>query len=229
MPRRPAAGCRHRGGSDRNRSGASNSLTLECPGARHDSTQPTPIIATGPRPTAYTWRSPACSISNTTSCFRASTMARTWATIRSIPARSRPRSRGGSSGCRRSPCRCASSPAVAEFRRRRRCRGAPGRAHGAFAVAGVRHTERQRSRPAGRSAWGPGYAARQPASGRARGACAGSARPPGLLGRIRGAGQDAGPGTDFDAVAEGYVSVTPLHFDLTRHSALPESRALAET
>ena len=36
-----------------------------------------------------------------------------------------------------------------------------------------------------------------------------------------GGGQDAGPGTDFDAVANGYVSVTPLQIDLTRHSALP--------
>ncbi len=32
--------------------------------------------------------------------------------------------------------------------------------------------------------------------------------------------QDAGPGTDFDAVAQGYVSVTPLQIDLTRHVAL---------
>ncbi len=37
-----------------------------------------------------------------------------------------------------------------------------------------------------------------------------------------GPGQDAGPGTDFHAVAEGYVSVTPLQIDLTRHAALPE-------
>jgi 5'-nucleotidase len=37
-----------------------------------------------------------------------------------------------------------------------------------------------------------------------------------------GAGQDAGPGTDFHAVAEGFASVTPLHIDLTRYSALPE-------
>ncbi len=37
-----------------------------------------------------------------------------------------------------------------------------------------------------------------------------------------GAGQDAGPGTDFHAIAEGYASVTPLQIDLTRHSALPE-------
>ena len=36
-----------------------------------------------------------------------------------------------------------------------------------------------------------------------------------------GDGQDAGPGTDFDAVAQGYVSVTPLQIDLTRHAALP--------
>lgn len=34
--------------------------------------------------------------------------------------------------------------------------------------------------------------------------------------------QQAGPGTDFHAVREGYVSVTPLHVDLTRHNALPE-------
>ncbi|HTW37059.1 MAG TPA: 5'/3'-nucleotidase SurE [Steroidobacteraceae bacterium] len=33
--------------------------------------------------------------------------------------------------------------------------------------------------------------------------------------------QDAGPGTDFHAVAQGYVSVTPLQIDLTRHAALP--------
>ena len=37
-----------------------------------------------------------------------------------------------------------------------------------------------------------------------------------------GAGQDAGPGTDFYAIAQGYVSVTPLQIDLTRHAALPE-------
>jgi 5'-nucleotidase len=35
-----------------------------------------------------------------------------------------------------------------------------------------------------------------------------------------GAGQDAGEGTDFDAVAQGFVSVTPLQIDLTRHTAL---------
>jgi len=36
-----------------------------------------------------------------------------------------------------------------------------------------------------------------------------------------GPGQDAGEGTDFHAVANGYVSVTPLQIDLTRHAALP--------
>ena len=35
-----------------------------------------------------------------------------------------------------------------------------------------------------------------------------------------GEGQDAGEGTDFDAIARGYVSVTPLQTDLTRYSAL---------
>lgn len=33
--------------------------------------------------------------------------------------------------------------------------------------------------------------------------------------------QEAGPGTDFHAVGEGYVSVTPLQIDVTRHAALP--------
>ena len=35
-----------------------------------------------------------------------------------------------------------------------------------------------------------------------------------------GAEQDAGPGTDFWAVREGFVSVTPLQVDLTRHEQL---------
>ena len=39
-----------------------------------------------------------------------------------------------------------------------------------------------------------------------------------------GGGQDAGPGTDFHAVSEGYVSVTPLTVDLTNHAALAELR-----
>ena len=40
-----------------------------------------------------------------------------------------------------------------------------------------------------------------------------------------GLGQDVGPGTDFEAVASGYVSVTPLQIDLTRHSMLDDMRA----
>lgn len=43
-----------------------------------------------------------------------------------------------------------------------------------------------------------------------------------------GAEEDAGPGTDFATVAEGYVSVTPLQVDLTRHAALPALRAWLE-
>ena len=35
-----------------------------------------------------------------------------------------------------------------------------------------------------------------------------------------GAGQDAGPGTDFHAISEGYTSITPLQIDWTRHAAL---------
>lgn len=35
-----------------------------------------------------------------------------------------------------------------------------------------------------------------------------------------GAEQDAGPGTDFDAIRRRRISVTPIQVDLTRHSAL---------
>lgn len=37
-----------------------------------------------------------------------------------------------------------------------------------------------------------------------------------------GAGLDAGPGTDFNAVERGYVSITPIHVDLTRYQALEQ-------
>jgi 5'-nucleotidase len=40
-----------------------------------------------------------------------------------------------------------------------------------------------------------------------------------------GRSQDAGPGTDFHAVAEGYVSVTPLTVDLTNHAELDTLRS----
>jgi 5'-nucleotidase len=35
-----------------------------------------------------------------------------------------------------------------------------------------------------------------------------------------GAAQDAGPGTDFHAVAHGMISVTPLQLDLTRYAQM---------
>jgi 5'-nucleotidase len=37
-----------------------------------------------------------------------------------------------------------------------------------------------------------------------------------------GLGQDAGDGTDFHAIANGYVSVTPLQIDLTRHGMIQD-------
>lgn len=37
-----------------------------------------------------------------------------------------------------------------------------------------------------------------------------------------GAEQDAGPGTDFHAIRRGHVSVTPIHVDLTRYQALDQ-------
>jgi len=37
-----------------------------------------------------------------------------------------------------------------------------------------------------------------------------------------GGEQDNGPGTDFNAVRNGYVSVTPIHVDLTRYQALDQ-------
>jgi 5'-nucleotidase len=35
-----------------------------------------------------------------------------------------------------------------------------------------------------------------------------------------GEAEDAGPGTDFHAVRDGYISITPIHVDLTRYQAL---------
>ena len=45
---------------------------------------------------------------------------------------------------------------------------------------------------------------------------------------LAGEGQDAGPGTDFHAVANGFVSVTPLQVDLTRHGAIDGLRQWLE-
>jgi 5'-nucleotidase len=35
-----------------------------------------------------------------------------------------------------------------------------------------------------------------------------------------GEAEDDGPGTDFHAVREGYISITPIQVDLTRYQAL---------
>ena len=40
-----------------------------------------------------------------------------------------------------------------------------------------------------------------------------------------GAEQDAGPGTDFFAVAAGYCSVTPISVDMTAHQSIDDMRA----
>jgi len=40
-----------------------------------------------------------------------------------------------------------------------------------------------------------------------------------------GSEQDAGPGTDFDAIRNGYVSITPLQLDLTRYDRLDDLRS----
>ena len=40
--------------------------------------------------------------------------------------------------------------------------------------------------------------------------------------RRTGKGQDAGPGTDFDAIRRGFISITPIHVDLTRYQALDQ-------
>lgn len=39
-----------------------------------------------------------------------------------------------------------------------------------------------------------------------------------------GAEQDAGPGTDFDAIAQGYCSVTPLSVDMTAYQSLDDMK-----
>jgi 5'-nucleotidase len=42
---------------------------------------------------------------------------------------------------------------------------------------------------------------------------------------LAGAAKEGGPGTDFHATAEGYVSVTPLQIDLTHMGQLEGVRA----
>lgn len=44
-----------------------------------------------------------------------------------------------------------------------------------------------------------------------------------------GAEQDAGPGTDFHAIRQGFISVTPIQIDLTRHAAIESLRSWMET
>jgi 5'-nucleotidase len=39
-----------------------------------------------------------------------------------------------------------------------------------------------------------------------------------------GAAADAGPGTDFDAVEQGFVSITPLQIDLTNHGQMARGK-----
>lgn len=39
---------------------------------------------------------------------------------------------------------------------------------------------------------------------------------------VAGEGEDAGPGTDFHAIDNGYVSITPLHADMTRYDVLEQ-------
>ena len=43
-----------------------------------------------------------------------------------------------------------------------------------------------------------------------------------------GAGQDAGPGTDFHAIAEGFVSISPIKIDLTAHALDAKRRSWFE-
>jgi len=37
-----------------------------------------------------------------------------------------------------------------------------------------------------------------------------------------GSGQDAGPGTDFHAISQSYVSITPIQLDLTHHDVVED-------
>ena len=81
--------------------------------------------------------------------------------------------------------------------------------------------QRQRSRRARDAGWCGNHAARAPAQGRAGGQAADPARRDRVLDRPAGGAADAGPGTDFHAVEAGRVSVTPLRMDLTHNAQLP--------
>ncbi len=84
------------------------------------------------------------------------------------------------------------------------------------------HPQRQRAGSAARHDQGLSHhATRLPPSVGAGDPREGSARPPVYWVGPAGGHQDAAEGTDFHAIQEGFVSVTPLQIDLTRHSALP--------
>lgn len=38
-----------------------------------------------------------------------------------------------------------------------------------------------------------------------------------------------GEGTDFEAIEQGYIAITPLHLDLTHHESIPRLKSLEET
>src|ERR1700728_3174586 len=181
-------------------------------------TIPMPTTSMARRPTACTWRFQGCSISSTTSWSAASTTARIWVMTRSTPVPSLPPSQADFWAClpSDSPRNFASAARVAaQLVQRVAQHPLHGPEEGPVIVnvnvpdlpdgqlRGIKVTRlgnRHRAKPIvraqdprGREVYWVGNA---------------------------GAGQDAGPGTDFHAVAEGYASVTPLQIDLTRHSAL---------
>ena len=97
------------------------------------------------------------------------------------------------------------------------------------AAAGRAPPQRQRARHAARDAQGLSrHAARPPAQGRER-------RQDDRIPRgetvywvgAAGAAADAGEGTDFHAVEQGYASVTPLQIDLTNHDEMAADRRVA--
>ena len=189
---------------DRNRSGASNSLTLDVPLRVTPYDDGSATTSTVRRPIACISRSPACSSKSPTWWSRASTTAPTSVTTCCIRAPLPPQWKAVSSGCRPSPCRWSSHAIRPTLRDRRARRGRAAAADPAHAAACGDHPQRQRARSAvgatrGLAATRLGHRHRVRARRSQHRIRAG--RPIYWVGPA-GAGQDAGPGTDFHAVAE---------------------------
>jgi 5'-nucleotidase len=206
---------------ERDRSGASNSLTLDRPLVAQTRGERFLSTSTGRPPTVFISPSPACSTGFRTWWCRESTWVPTWATTRFIRGPSRRRPRVFCSAFRPWPFRCAARVPASISRVGGAGGPRTGRPVAATGAARAGLAQRQCSRCALRATAGTvvtRLGKRHKAEPVVRTL---SPRNETVywVGAAGGA-QDAGEGTDFHAVRNHQVSVTPLQVDLTHNAQL---------